>query len=1125
MRWCRIVLVFFFVLLAGWAFPQENTISVHLNQVRIKKVFEIIEKQTPYIIIYNDQIIDPQQKVSLSVTDQPVENVLRTILEGTGNTWKMYDRQIVIVAEPPAIPARNEILAQKRKIQGLVYADDGEPIPGASVVVKATTLGICTDAQGHFQLEIPGDAEKIVVSFVGMQSREVLLLGRSEFRVMLEKEVLDVDEVIVTALGITRDKKALGYSATEIDGNFVAAAKESNVVNSLSGRVAGLLITQSASGPAGGSRVIIRGNNSITGDNQPLFVVDGIPIDNTGIGSAAGDDTSPFARADYGSGISDINPDDIESISVLKGPNAAALYGSRAGNGVILITTRKASGVRGLGVSFSSFVAFETPLVLPHFQNEYGQGTQGYIPATVDDLKKCGSWGPHFDGSSQLYWNGTMRPYLAQPDNVRNFFRLGSKLVNTITLEGNRENANIRFSYTHNNTGSVLPEAYLHRHNFNLRSQVQLSPGFTLDAKLTYFHQEAKNRPIQGTEGIMAYVYPVPRNLVMDDLKVYQNPNAGQQNSSEDSYRVLSYASSSGNPYWILNHDVNDDARQRFSGFVKVDYHFTNWLSAFARIGTDVIHHKYEIINQYGHHFYSKGRYSFNQLSLSETNADLLVTFDKSLKSKLHLTASLGANHSFRTNESMGIDGENFKIPTRATVNNAVKISPYYVPLIEKIVNSVYGELSFSVDDYLFLDFSARNDWSSTLSAKRRSYFYPSLNGSFLLNKIIDPESRIVNLAKIRASWAQVGNDTQPYQLKPFFELDQDGYLGQIVLTRPDVKFNPDLRTESIISTETGIEWKMLSNRLFGELTLYRIVSKDLIFDVPVPASTSYKAFRQNVGKITNVGMEMMLGGDLLVRNNWKWSMSLNFATNTNRLEELIPDLENFVFSKTNDGSVVVQATVGGEFGDIYGTTWTKTAEGKLVDSANGKPKATAYKVHLGNYQPRWTGGLVSELSYKNMSFRALLDGRIGGQLYSGTDADMDRLGVSPQSLNYRETGIIVNGVVEKNGVYEPNNLRISSQDYYDAFSKIASNYIYDQTNIRLRELTLAYTIPSSWLKKSFLREASIGFTGRNICFLYKKIKNFDPESSFSTSNFSQGFLYYNLPSTRSLGVNLRVSF
>lgn len=1125
MKLYRILFVSLLIMIAGGSFSQEQRISVQLSHVKIKKVFEAIEKQTSYIIIYNDQVVDPQQRVSLSVSEQTVESVLRSLLEGTGNTWKMYDRQIVIVAESNNGNNKKISLSEKKLIQGLVLDDDDDPIVGASVVLKGTSVGVSTDQWGKFQLEIPINTEKVVVSFVGMQSQEVLLLGKTDFRIVLEKDVLDVDEVIVTALGITRDKKALGYSATEIDGEFVSAAKESNVVNSLSGRVAGLLITQSASGPGGGSRVIIRGNNSITGNNQPLFVVDGIPIDNTGIGSAAGDNTSPFARSDYGSGISDINPDDIESISVLKGPNAAALYGSRAGNGVILITTRKASDNRGLGVSFTSYLAFDTPLVLPRFQNQYGQGTQGYIPASVDELKKSASWGPRFDGSSQLYWNGTKRPYEAQPSNVKDFFRVGSKFINTLTLEGNRENANIRFSYTHNSTGAALPESYLRRHNFNLRSQMQLNNRFVFDVKLTYFQQEAKNRPVQGTEGIMAYLYPIPRNLRIDDLKVFQDPNAQKLNNSDDSYRVLSYTSSSGNPYWILNHDVNDDARQRFSGFAKIDYQFTGDLSAFFRVGTDVIQHNYEIINQYGHHFYSKGKYSFNRISLSETNVDALVSYEKSLTSKLQLNASLGASHSYRTNESMGIDGENFKIPTRTTVNNATKINPYYVPLVEKIVNSAYGEVSLSVDDFLFVDFSARNDWSSTLSARNRSYFYPALNSSFLLNKFIDPRSKVFNLAKIRASWAQVGNDTQPYQLKPFFELDQDGYLGQIVLTRPDVKFNPDLRTESIISTEVGLEFKMLDNRLFGDFTLYRIVSKDLIFDVPVPASTSYKAFRDNVGKITNTGMELLVGGNLLVQNKWRWSLSLNFATNTNRLEELIPDLENFIFSKNNEGTVVVQATVGGEFGDIYGNTWAKTPEGKVVDTASGKPKATSYKVHLGNYQPRWTGGLVSELSYKKLALRFLFDGRIGGQLYSGTDADMDKLGVSPQSLNYRETGIIVNGVVEKNGDYVPNTLRISAQDYYDAYSRIASNYIYDQTNVRLREFTLAYTFPANWLKTSFIREASLGLTGRNICFLYKKMKNFDPESSFSTSNFSQGLLFYNLPATRSIGLNLRIRF
>ncbi|MCU4166630.1 SusC/RagA family TonB-linked outer membrane protein [Carboxylicivirga caseinilyticus] len=1010
------------------------------------------------------------------------------------------------------------MFAQGKSVTGKVTSsEDGMPIPGVSVVEKGTTNGTITGVDGVYTLNAT-QGTVLVFSFVGMTSQEVTVGDATTYNVALDPEIFGVDEVVVTALGLAREKKALGYAVTELKSEDVNLVKDPNVINSLAGKVAGVNITQSTSGPGGGARVIIRGNSSITGNNQPLYVVDGIPVDNSGAGSAAGSGTGEYSRADYGTGISDINPDDIESVTVLKGPNAAALYGSRAGNGVVLITTKKGTSRKGMGVSVSSSYTFDNPMLLPEFQNKYGQGTQGNVPEDITQLKSSSSWGPAFDGTQRPYWTGVNKAYSAQPDNVKEFFDTGSQFVNTIALEGGNEKSNLRFSYTNNATNGILPNSKMKRHNFNLRAFTNLTDKLSVDAKVTFFNQDMRNRAVQGTEGIMAYVYPMPRNLILDDFKTYQNP--------EESLNVISYTNSGGNPYWILNHDTNEDRRERWTGFVKTSYEFTSWLSAFARVGTDMVNTKIETVNMPGHHFFSTGRFNYSNSKNSETNADFLFMLDKELTTDLNLNFNFGGNHSYRTYEYMSIFGENFKIPSKATVSNAVTLTPGYNPLQEKIVNSIYTSASFSYKDLAYIDITGRQDWSSSLGRDNWSYFYPSASFSLLADKLFVGLDHILDLAKFRVSWAKVGNDTNEYQLNEYYNLAQDGYLGRTVVTRPNVKFNPDLKAEEITSTEIGLEWSLLKHRIYGDFSWYQITSKDLIFDVPVAASTGYSFFRENVGEIKNSGVELMLGLKPVATSDFTWDLTFNYSKNKNELVSLIEDTDVFIFSTTNSGNVAVQATVGGGYGDIYGTTIKRTEDGKQVVNAAGRPQATEEKVLLGNYQPEWTGGLSSTFTYKDISLRLLVDGRFGGELYSGSDAGLDASGVSERTLMYREDGILVDGVIDNgDNTFTNNTTTISAQDYFGAMSSIASEYVFDATNVRLRELSLTYRVPKNFLQDGFIKGASVSFIGRNLFFIYKKMDNFDPESSFSTSNFSQGVLWYNLPTTRSLGFNVNLNF
>lgn len=1002
----------------------------------------------------------------------------------------------------------------QQTVTGTVTGEDGIGIPGVTVVEKGTNKGTVTNVEGGYSLNVSSDAT-LVFSFVGMQNIEEALNGRSSVDVTMVSTQIGLGEVVVTALGISKEKKSLGYAVTEVGSDEISMVKDHNPANSLVGKVAGVVVTQSTGGPGSGSRVIIRGNNSITGNNQPLIVVDGVPIDDSGSNSGG----SVYSSSISGGGITDINPDDIESITVLKGPNAAALYGSRAGNGVLLVTTKKGTRNKGLGVSVNSNITFDNPMLLPDYQNEYGQGSQGNVPGNITDLKNsASSWGPKLDGSSKLYFTGEERPYVAQPDNVGNFFQTGAKYVNTLSLDGGGDNYSVRFSYTNNYTESMIPNSDLKSHNFNLRSLVDLTDKFKLDAKATYHTQLLNNQISQGSEGVLSTIYGMPRNVDIEDLKVYQKP--------EESLNSISYGSLGANPYWMLEQDRNQNTRDRFLGFAKATYEFNDWISAYARIGTDVTNIKSESVNQPGHHFYRSGRLTFSNSKTTETNADFLLMINRDLNEDFNLSVNAGGNHSYRTYEGMSIYGEDFKIPTRATVANSTIQRPSYSPMNEHIINSLYAQVSLSYKNYLYLDFTGRNDWSSTLGENNRSYFYPSVTGAFLANQIFDPEADLFNLLKIRASWANVGNDTAPYQLNSYYDVASDGYLGLTQLGRPSVKFNPDLKPENIKSMEFGLEGSMIDNRLFFDLSFYDIKTTDQIYDVPVPASTGYSTFRENIGEMTNKGIELLIGGIPVKTGNFTWSLSANFAKNKNELVSLIEDLESHIFNSTNSGNLNIQATVGGGYGDIYGTTMRTNDAGQLVVDANGRPQASTDKSYLGNSQPDWIGGLTNTLTYKDFSLRFLIDARIGGKIYAQTNAALVGGGATIESLEYREDGIVVPGyILQEDGSYVQNTTKISGQDYWGAISGIASEYIFDQTNIRLREFVFSYTVPNSILKNTFIKGANVGLVGRNLFFIYKKIDHVDPEASLGTGNNGQGILSYNMPTPRSLGFNLNIKF
>ena len=1001
--------------------------------------------------------------------------------------------------------------AYAQQISGTVSDENGVPLPGATVVVEGTSTGVSTDFDGNYSIDA-SQGDVLVFSYVGYQSQSVSVGASSTVDVSLEPDSL-LDEVVVTALGLTRAKKSLGYSVSEISSEQVNTIKDHNLANALVGKVAGINITQSGTIGAG-SRIVIRGNNSLTGQNQALVVVDGIPINQDGINSGG----SEYNNIITGGGITDVNPNDVESVSILKGPNAAALYGARAGNGVILITTKKGNSESKMGVTVNSNTVFEDPMFLPDRQNIYGQGTRNAAATASADMSR-GSYGQLADGSLQLYYDGTSKPYTAQPNNVADFYETGVKSINSVSISNGNSKSNFRFSYTNNSTTSILPNASLNSHNFNIRAMSQLTDKLSIDAKATYFTQELNHRARTGSEGITQLIHNMPTTVRVSDLRKYQMDNP----ATDADYAVIAYdrpGTSTGNPYWLLYNDVDDENRGRFFGFAKINYEFTDWLSGFVRVGADVTDLTSYFVRQPGHHYYPQGRLERTTSNSGELNSEFLLTAKGDVADDLNVVFNVGGNLSKRTYEAMRNFGDDFKLNSKAFLSNTLVQEFTETPQQIKKVNSLYASANFAYDNFAYLDVTARNDWSSTLGADNRSYMYTSVNLALLLQDYIDPNKELFDLFKVRASVANVGNDTSPYQLVQTFSVPGQGYLGLTTLNSPSTRLNPDLKPENIESTEVGLELSLLDNNLTFDFAYYNITTTDMIFSVPVPAATGYSFFLENVGEVTNQGVELLLGYNVINNSDMRWNTSLFASKNENKLVSLIDDLDTLVYYQTNSGNVNSQAKVGGGIGDLYGTVWERDSSGNRLVGADGKPTQSNPDNFLGNAQPDWLAGWSNSFFYKNFSLNVLIDGRFGGVVYSGDSSRLDSYGVSERSLQYRESGVVLDAV-DPNGA--ANTVNITGQEYWQRIADIAEPYVYAQDNVRLRELAIGYSFPD--VSALGMESVNLQLIGRNLFFINKKAEDIDPEAALGTNLGGQGIALGNLPTLRSIGLNVTLKF
>jgi len=1059
--------------------------------------------------------------------------------------FKIYKYVLGIVLSFAFIQAAN---AQSANISGVITEKStGLPLPGVSISLKGSAGGTQSNNEGKFTFAAkPGDILRI--TFIGYTTREILVTSNQGLlAIALEETQNSLNEVVVTALNITREKKSLGYAVQELKSKDISEAKETNLVNALSGKVAGVQVTNSQ-GDMGSSRIIIRGETSISGNNQPLFIIDGVPVDNT-------QNLGNNGSRDFANTISDINSEDIESMSVLKGPNAAALYGSRAAAGVVLITTKKGKGSKGLGISINSNTSFSNLLVLPDYQNSFGQGSNGqfsYVDGKGGGLNDGvdESWGPRLDGRliPQFNSNGVAVPFVAHPDNVRSFFNTGRTLNNGIAFSGSGDKYDFRLSYNNLDQTGVIPNSSQSKNSFLFNLGYKITPKLTLNTYANFVNSSADNLPGSGgrraTSTMLQFTW-FGRQVDVDQLKTYQDA-AGNNINWNNSYY--------SNPYFVAYENTVGQIRNRLIGSVELNYKIIDGLSANFRTGNDYYTDRRKIRIAYGTNGTPFGSYEEDAYTFNENNTEGRLDYTKKLNKDFNLDILLGGNIRTTTFEN------NYQLASKLAVNGLYTLSNSRDPLIssnvytKQKIYSAFSSAQLGFRNYAYLNLTARNDWSSTLPAANRSYFYPSVNGSLILSEAFDIKSDVLTFAKLRAGWSKVGKDASPYQLintygfiAPFNSNPQQ-YANAIYL-------NSDLKPETTKSTEAGLELGLFNNRLRFDFGVYNTNSTDQILNLDVSTSTGYSQKLVNGGTINNKGLEAQLGFTPIKTEDFTWDINTNFSLNRSEVKSLYGNIQSYVLGTNR--TVQVLASVGRPYGQLFGTAYVRNDAGDIIVKADGTPTISSSKQILGKFTPDWIGGITNSFTYKHINLSVLVDAHVGGKIYSNTNRTGTYTGVLASTLPGRgaengglsyyypgnstankavqisagtaapggatvyDDGMVFKGVLADGTA---NSTILPAQQYYKGFTNADEAFVYSATYVKLREVKLGYTLPQQWIKSIGLQSATVSVVGRNLLIIHKEVPNIDPETAFNTGN-GQGLEDLTLPGVRNVGFNINLKF
>jgi TonB-linked SusC/RagA family outer membrane protein len=1043
--------------------------------------------------------------------------------------------------------------AQGTTISGQVTGTGGTPVAGASVSIPTLRLGAFTDETGAYTFTVPASANGTTVTVLarrlGFQpsSASVSITGAPVTQnFSLSTAATELQGVVVTALGLTREKSQLGTAQQQLSSAELNSTKAINVVEQLEGKVSGVAIT--GSGTQGGStHLVIRGANSITGSNEPLFVVDGTPISNR---SRPGDEDGGY---DFGSAISDVNPDDIATMSVLKGPNAAALYGSRASNGVILITTKKGASTGNRGrIEVNSTYTWDKPSILPTYQDQYGQGAGAEFAyydgagGGVNDFADQ-SWGPKLDGRMYgcVFVPGTTTydqtvpctqftsptaasPWIAHPNNVESFFNTGHTRSATIALSGGNDRASARLSLGRDNITGYIPNNTFQKTTGLLNGALKITSKLDADATLQYIHNAAGSRPGVGyNNGILESFVWFGRQVDMDALRNYSLGGASNNGPANREFN-WNY-NFHNNPFWMQYENPLQDDRDRFIGTVSATYKLTDWMNLVGRTGSDIyrfgIDQGWAQGNIQGNGIspnYFGGMRTISDYS-NQNNSDLLLIMNRGLGSRLALNGTVGGTVRREVFNTNGISTPGLSVAGIYNISNAAITPTPTQFLSRRQVNSVYANAAFTLNNWWTVEGTARNDWSSTLPQGNNSYFYPSISTSFVLSDAIPAlHNSVLSYAKVRAAYAQVGNDADPYQLATTY-VGTNPISNQPRFGLQNTIANPDLKPEKTKAKEVGVELSLWNGRTTFDFSAYNKATVDQIFTIPVSPASGFTLKAVNAGKITNKGIDFLLGvTPVQLANGFDWTSTFNFSKNKSMVDELAPGIDRFILGTSWDTNI--EARKGEPYGAIFGFGFEHdSATGKIYTSG-GYPVASAQRV-LGNIQPKWTGGWSNTVRFKSLTVSGLLDFKRGGNIVSITNMWGDYAGVLKETLRGREVdwdtpGVVLDGIDIDTGL--PNDVNITSEQYYQGIYPSVEPFTYDASYTKLRELRFGFDLPTNWAGRLNTHAISLAVTGRNL-HTWTKVPNIDPEFSYTTGN-DQGIEFAALPNARSWGLSFRIT-
>ncbi|MFC0773563.1 SusC/RagA family TonB-linked outer membrane protein [Terrimonas alba] len=1108
----------------------------HPNSISLKDAVNEVKKIYKIKIAYREGLLDGKiVPVSLinEIKSYDVEPGLKLLLTNYQLNYKKTGNNQFSLFEIVSSGNSNGVSATYViPVTGKVTSSkDGVTLPMATISIKGNpAIATTSDENGNFKLSLPDEYKDktivLVISSVGYAAKEVTVTEQMQgLLIQLDEANRNLDEVVVTALGIRRTSKSLTYSVTEVKGEEFTQARENNIANALTGKIAGVNATGLSTGPGGSSRVIIRGNGSLTGNSQPLYVINGMPIDNSVPGgSSLPNGFGLTGGTDRGDGIAAINPDDIESITVLKGGTAAALYGSRGANGVILITTKKGKAQKGIGVEYNSTLTMENVSVFPDFQYEYGQGDGGVKPTTLQEAQATGrrSFGAKIDGSTDyMAADGKTHPYTAQKDNLKHFYQTGTTFTNTVAFSGGNETLLYRLSLSDLNAKSILPTNKYNRKTANLNLGAKLSSRLRIESVIQYNLETGQNRPIAGDAlGNPNWTpYEVANTVDVRWLSPGYDANGDEI--------VWNDAGIVTNSYFIINKFKQKDTKNRFIGQASVAYDVLKNLTVKGTVTRDFYNYNFTSVLPTGTQYVPKGEYAGIKSDVSETNSMLTATYKGKVNEKIGFSVLAGANsRRFKTDE-LNSSGQSFTTPYFYSFSNLSTST--VIPVNNRVsTNSVFGSVDLDYNNILFITATGRQDWFSTLSPESNRIFYPSFGTSFILSDAIKLPD-IFNLVKLRASWAQVGGGgPDPYAINLTYSSVSSASSVPLQNVTSSSITNAKLKPFTSTTTEIGLNAQMMNNRLGIDLAVYNRKSTDDIVSVPISNTSGYTNAILNSGELSNKGIEVLLNVIPVKNKNFGWTASYNVAYNKSEVIKLADGISTFTLGNSANGNAFINNRVGRTYGAIYGFRKLKDAGGNIIfDTNSNLPLQTDNNQELGKGVPPLTMGFTNEFRYKNFSLDILVDGKFGNSIFSVMEVYGTRLGLMKSTLAGRENGLLLEGVTKTGDKYSYTvpaaNLRAA---YYNSQNRYTELFVHDASFVKLRQVILSYRLPVSKIGfvKNDVQSASIALVGRNLLTLYKKTDTFDPEQSL-TNGAAQGIESIGLPRTRSYGVNLLLKF